>query len=235
MPTTNNNQEIVESIERISRNSLQHVLDSVVNFVSKDHKDIKPQYRVFKEYFIVCWAGKQKKIREQLFYSRVDIELINEQIKLFYSVFDAVTIEFDDDQFVITEYVPLGLKAATSYYPFERVALHFFENGSYTLKNTLLFEPPKYNQRLLHHIYNSNLALLRKLKKKYSLSQSEKRDLLQLPQTFMICYLNGFENAKSVLIDAKTLLKNHENPRVFLSFKEVMRILRKVKYEINEE
>jgi chromatin remodeling complex protein RSC6 len=44
----------------------------------------------------------------------------------------------------------------------------------------------------------------------------------------MICYLNGFENAKQLLIDAKDLLKPH--PQVYSSFKESMRVLRKMKY-----
>jgi len=51
----------------------------------------------------------------------------------------------------------------------------------------------------------------------------------------MICYLNGFEEAKQKLIDAKLLLKAHENPTVYVSFKEAMRILRKMKYGMNNE
>jgi hypothetical protein len=50
----------------------------------------------------------------------VDIELINEQIKLFYSAQDVVTIEYDEDSFTIVEYIPLGLNDKTSYYPLEK-------------------------------------------------------------------------------------------------------------------
>nr|WP_255555269.1 ATP-binding protein [Flavobacterium sp. NKUCC04_CG] len=235
LPKINNNQDIVESIEKISRNNLNHILDSVVSFVTLTHKDMKSDYHVFKEFFVVCWAGKPFKIRELIFYSRVDIELINEQIKLFYSAFDAVTIEYTKDEFIITEYLRLGLKDATTYYPFERLVLHFYENGSYTMKNKLLFIPPKYNPRLLRHIYQANLQLIEKLRQKTILNRSEERDLLQLPQTMMICYLNNFESAKDELIQAKNLLKEYKNEVVYNSFKEVMRILRKVKYEVNEE
>ncbi len=45
----------------------------------------------------------------------------------------------------------------------------------------------------------------------------------------MICYLNGFDEAKQKLIDAKSLLKTFENPTVYISFKEALRILRKMK------
>ncbi|WP_430614759.1 ATP-binding protein [Flavobacterium sp. JP2137] len=234
-PKENGNRALVESIEKISRNNLNHILDSVVSFVTMAHKDMKADYCVFKEFFVVCWAGKPRKIRDKVFYSRVDIELINEQIKLFYSTFDAVTIDYNKDEFVITEYLHLGLKDATTYYPFERLVLHFYENGSYTMKNTLLFEPPKYNPKLLGHIYQANLKLLDKLERREPLTSSQERDLAQLPQTMMICYLNNFEAAKAVLIGAKDLLKQAENEAVYSSFKEVMRILRKVKYEVNEE
>jgi hypothetical protein len=37
------------------------------------------------------------------------------------------------------------------------------------------------------------------------LSEWEQKDLENLPSTFMICYLNGFEEATKKLIDAKVL------------------------------
>jgi len=98
-----------------------------------------------------------------------------------------------------------------------------------------LFEPPQYNRKMMFHIYNSNLALLQKLQKGIGLSLTDQKDLVNLPSTLMICYLNGFEEAKQKLIDAKTLLKSLENPLVYINFKETMRILRKVKYDKNND
>ena len=94
----------------------------------------------------------------------------------------------------------------------------------------MLFQPPEFNRKVLHHIYNSNIALLRKLEKQQWLTEREQKDLENLPSTFMICYLNGFEEAKKKLIDAKLLLKPF--PQVYLSFKESLRILRKMKYDV---
>ena len=99
----------------------------------------------------------------------------------------------------------------------------------------MLFEPPAFNKKMLHHIYNSNLALLDKLNKEVSISEREVKDLENLPSTLMICYLNGFEEAKHKLIEAKPLLKAQKNTTVYLSFKEAMRILRKMKYNKNNE
>jgi hypothetical protein len=50
-------------------------------------------------------------------------------------------------------------------------------------------------QQNAFHIYNSNIALLNKLQKEFH-CPSEHKDLENLPSTFMICYLNGFEEAK---------------------------------------
>jgi len=82
----------------------------------------------------------------------------------------------------------------------------------------------------LFHIYNSNLTLLLKLQKGLELNEREAVDLENLPSTLMICYLNGFDDAKHKLIDAKPLLKQCKNHFVYVNFKEVMRVLRKVKY-----
>jgi Domain of unknown function (DUF5929)/Putative DNA-binding domain len=224
------NTETVIGIENNSRNSIEYTLDGVIDFMNFRHKDMLPKYKVFKELFVICWAGVVKKSRHKTLLSRVDIELINEQIKLFYSAQDDVTITFDDDTFTITEYVSLGLNDKTSYYPLEQQTIHFYDNGYYKIDREILFEPPEFNRKMLFHIYNSNIFLLNKLQKNISLSEREVKDLENLPSTLMICYLNGFEDAKQKLIDAKLLLKPFS--QVYLSFKEALRILRKMKYDV---
>ncbi|MCV9932048.1 ATP-binding protein [Flavobacterium sp. LS1R47] len=224
------NTETVIGIENNSRNSIEYTLDGVIDFMNFRHKDMSPKYKVFKELFVICWAGVPNKSRDKTFLSRVDIELINEQIKLFYSAQDVVTITYNEDTFTILEYVPLGLNDKTSYYPLEQQTIHFFDNGYYKIDREILFQPPEFNRKMLFHIYNSNIALLGKLQKGLVLSNREMIDLENLPSTFMICYLNGFEDAKQKLIDAKLLLKPFT--QVYLSFKEALRILRKMKYDV---
>ena len=223
------NKEIVLAIENSSRNSIEYTLDGVIDFMNVRHKNMATKHKVFKELFVICWAGNFKKVREKTFYSRVDIELINEQIQLFYSVLDAVTIDYDENSFTITEFVPLGLNDKTSYYPLEKKIISFYDNGYYKIDTELLFQPPKYNRKMLFHIYNSDLSLLSKLQKKITLTNRDLKDLKNLPSNFMICYLNGFDDAKQRLIDAKLLLKQF--PEIYLNFKESLRILRKMKYD----
>ena len=221
------NVETVISIENNSRNNIKHTLDGVLDFITVRHKDLDNQYQVFKENFVVCWAGKKKMVRNEIYYSRVDIELINEQIKLFYSNQDEVIISYDSESFTITEYVKLGLNDKTSYYPLEKLTFYFYDNGYYKMETELLFEPPQYNKKLLHHIYNSVLITIQKLHKNKDVSEME---VLRIPHTLMICYLNNFKEAKHKLIDAKSVLKAYKNPLVYIYFKESLRILRKMKY-----
>ena len=222
------NSSLVASIENHSHNNLEYTLDGVFDFMQK-RQDYKPTYKVFKEYFVVCWAGKEKKIRGEKYFSRVDIELINEQVKLFYSDLDEVSITQDNDQFKIIEYVHLGLHDQFKYYPLEEVIIKFRDNGSYDIESILLFEPPQFDKKTLFHIYNTNQALLKKLKKGYELNSEDKKDLKNLPSTYLICYLNNFSDALTKLEEAKPYLKAHDN-EAYHSYKESMRILRKVKY-----
>ena len=99
----------------------------------------------------------------------------------------------------------------------------------------MLFEPPAFNKKILHHIYNSTIVLINKLQKGFLLSESEEKDLENLSSTLMICYLNGFNDAKQKLIEVKPFLKAQKKPIIYLSFKEAMRILRKMKYNKNNE
>lgn len=221
------NVETVISIENNSRNSIQHTLDGVLDFITVRHKDLDNQYQVFKENFVVCWAGKKNVVRNETYYSRVDIELVNEQIKLFYSNQDEVIVSYDEDSFTITEYVKLGLNDKTSYYPLEKLTFYFYDNGYYKMETQMLFEPPQFNKKLLHHIYNSVLIAIQKLHKNKDVSEIE---VLRIPHTLMICYLNDFKDAKHKLIEAKSVLKTYKNPLAYIYFKESLRILRKMKY-----
>ncbi len=230
IPFSKINTETVISIENNSRNSIEHTLDGVQDFINVRHKDLYCKYKVFKELFVVCWAGVKKNVRNTIFYSRVDIELINEQVKLFYSAQDDVTITYDASSFIITEHIALGINDKTSYYPLERLTITFFDNGYYKMDTEMLFVPPQYNRKMLHHIYNSNISLLKKLEKGIPLTERENKEVLSIPSTLMICYLNGFEDAKQKLIDSKTHFKQFENIKVYTEFKEVMRVLRKMKY-----
>ncbi len=222
------NSEIVAAIENHAQNNIQYTLDGVFDFMNK-RQDFNPQYKVFKEYFVLCWSGQKKVVEDEEFYSRVDIELINEQVRLFFSTLDEVSISFDRDQFKIIEYVNLGLQNNYKYYKLEETKILFEDNANYNIETKLLFEPPQFDKKVLHHIYNSNNSILEKLKKGTTLNKIEERDLKNLPATYLICYLNLFHEAIDKLNEAKPYLKKHSE-ELFELYKESNRILRKVKY-----
>jgi hypothetical protein len=223
------NSEKVASIEQSARNNIELTLDGVIDFINHRHADLKSNYKVFKEQFVVCWAGNQKQVEGQVYFSRVDIELINEQVKLFYSALDEVSISFDDQYFRTMEYVHLGLDSDKKYYPLEQLSIKFNDNGTYFINSEMVFEPPQYDQKVLHHIFNANNALLTKLNSGITLTNLDKQTLQNLPTTYLLCYLNGFDAARDQMYWARELLKGSDR-KVYENLKEALRILRKVQY-----
>ena len=223
------NSHRVATIEQHARNNIELTLDGVIDFINHRHPDLDSSYKVFKEQFVVCWAGNQKKVNGHTYFSRVDIELINERVKLFYSTFDEVAIAYDEHSFTTMEYVQLGLEKRQKHHPLEKVVITFAENGTYQINSELVFEPPRYDKKTLYHIYNANNALVDKLGKGMALKPSEASDIRQLPHTYLICYLNGFEEARDRMEAARWLVKK-QDAKAYASLKEALRILRKVRY-----
>lgn len=223
------NSDIVARIEQHARNNIELTLDGVIDFINYRHKDLSSSYKVFKEQFVICWAGNKKTVKEQIYYSRVDIELINEQVKLFYSALDEISIEITENTFTIVEYVLLGLGKEKRYYPLEKVRITFNDNGTYQIASELIFEPPRYDRKTLFHIFNTNNTLLLKLQKNLKLSKADQADLKLAPATYLLCYLNGFEEARDHMENLKILVKPRDRS-TYNNLKESLRILRKVRY-----
>ncbi|NQY06547.1 MAG: ATP-binding protein [Flavobacteriaceae bacterium] len=226
------NSHIVKAIENRAKNNIEHTLEGVLEFMRKNKKRTT-QYKVFKEQFILCWAGIKKTVAGEEFFSRVDIEMINEQIKLFYSSLDEVSIHYNSSSFIITEYISLGINNNLKRFPLEKQIIHFSENGNYNIASEFLFEPPVFDKKELFHLYNSNNALITKLKKGASLTQNEEEDVLNLPSSYLLLKLNGFDDANEKLIEGKAYFKKHSE-ELYQDFKEVLRILRKIKYSQEE-
>ena len=171
-----NNSRIVAAIEKHARNNIELTLNGVIDFLNT-REALEPQYKVFKEYFVMCWAGQKKHVKDETFYSRVDIALINEQVRLFYSNLDEVAISFNEDAFNIVEYVNLGLHNKDKYFLLEETNIRFRENANYVIETRLLFDPPKYDRKALFHVYNSNNTILDKLKKGVQLTKHQEIDI----------------------------------------------------------
>lgn len=223
------NAAAVAAIELSAQNNIKLTLDGVIDFIDNRHKDLECHYRVFKDQFVVCWAGIPKKQHNNTYFSRVDIELITEQVKLFYSDLDEVMIDFDNDSFTIVEYVSLGLGTEIKHYPLEKTQILFKENGTYRIDTSLMFAPPLFDLKLLHHVFNNSKFLVKKIQNYGLFTQEERLEIDALPQTLLLCYLNDFLDAKVLLEKIKPFLKG-TYATSYTNLKEAQRIIRKVKY-----
>ncbi|PCI35673.1 MAG: AAA family ATPase [Flavobacteriaceae bacterium] len=225
----NQNKKTVDAIEKMASNNIKLTLDGVMDFMSF-HKKLSASYNVFHEQFVLCWAGQIHCIGSENYYSRVDIELINENKRFFYSALDYVQIEQSEHSFVCTEYVLLGIDEIQQLYPLEKKVIHFKNNGHYKLAEEFLFEPPQYNGAVLLDIFKQNNYLIQQLKQHLTLTEKEQIAIQDLPTKYMICILNNMPDALPYLEASKPYLKALDDVTAYVNFKEVMRVLRKVKY-----
>jgi hypothetical protein len=226
----NTNKSIVESVENNARNNIELTLDGVFDFMNNHKPENNPQYKVFNEQFVLCWAGEKKIINQVEYFSRVDIELINEQVRLFFSALDDVQISYNSHSFIITEYILLGIDASEKYYPLEKTIINFKDNGKHDIITEFLFQPPKYNETIINHIYTNSNKIISKIINETPLSVLEYEDVFRLPTNYLICFLNGFLDAIEQLKKAKNYMRNLEDKTTYIKYKEAVRVIRKVKY-----
>lgn len=226
----NTNQEIVEAIEKNASNNIELTLNGVFDFINNHKDEYNPQYKVFNEQFVLCWAGKKTNINGEEYFSRVDIELINERVRLFFSALDEVQISYNSYSFIITEYISLGIDKQEKHYPLEKTIIHFKDNGKHDIVKEFTFSPPAFDASIIEHIYNNNNTIVGKITKNSSLSVTEHEDVLKLPTNYLICYLHGYLDASEQLSKAKEYIKNIPDKTTYIKYKEAMRVLRKVKY-----
>ena len=229
MKINHENPRIVKRIEKHAQNNIQLTLEGVLDFMDKHKGDLTTQYKVFKESFVVCWSGLKKQGKKRTYFSRVDIELINEQVKLFYSALDEVEISYTEKEFIITEYIQLGLQQEIKFYPLEEVRIAFLDNGNYSLSSHLLFIPPQWDKKILLHLMNTSTFILQKLRGNATLTKSEHQEIPRICSYLMICILNDIPKAKTEFEAAKPLFKNL-GEALYQTYKDAQRVLRKVKY-----
>ena len=225
------NKKIVEAVEKNATNNIELTLNGVFDFINNHHEKYNPQYKVFNEQFVLCWAGEKKIINDEDYFTRVDIELINEQVRLFFSSLDDVKIQYNSSSFIVTEFISLGIEKQEKHYPLEKTIIHFKNNGKHEIKTEFLFAPPKYDERIITLIYNNAQTIIDKISLKEVLTNQEAKLAQKLPENLLLCFLNGFLEAPILLKKGKQYFRNLENKTPYIKYKEAMRIIRKVKYQ----
>ena len=225
------NKNIVEAIEKNATNNIELTLNGVFDFMNNHHKKYNPQYKVFNEQFVLCWAGEKKLINGEVYFTRVDIELINEQVRLFFSYLDDVKIQNNSSSFIVTEYISLGIENQEKHYPLEKTVIHFKNNGKHEIKTEFLFDPPKYDERIITLIYKNSKSIIDKISTNELLTNQENKLAQKLPENLLLCFLNGFLEAPIILKKGKQYFRKLENKIPYIKYKEAMRVIRKVKYQ----
>lgn len=226
----NTNKITVDAIEKNARNNIELTLDGVFDFINNHKPKYNAKYKVFNEQFVLCWAGEKKIINNQEFFSRVDIELINERVKLFFSSLDDVQISYNNKSFIITEYILLGIDKNETHYPLEKTIINFKTNGRHDIVREFLFVPPKLNIHIMIGIYKNCESIVKKIEDNITLTPTEDEAILRLPTDCLICFLHGFLDAKKQLKKVKNFIKNLENKTTYIKYKEAMRVIRKIEY-----
>ncbi len=226
----NTNKITVDAIEKNARNNIELTLDGVFDFINNHKPKYNAKYKVFNEQFVLCWAGEKKIINNKEFFSRVDIELINERVKLFFSSLDDVQISYNNKSFIITEYILLGIDKNETHYPLEKTIINFKTNGRHDIVREFLFVPPKLNIHIMIGIYKNCESIVKKIEDNITLTPTEDEAILRLPTDCLICFLHGFLDAKKQLKKVKNFIKNLENKTTYIKYKEAMRVIRKIEY-----
>ena len=226
----NTNKITVDAIEKNARNNIELTLDGVFDFINNHKPKYNAQYKVFNEQFVLCWAGEKKIINNEEFFSRVDIELINERVKLFFSSLDDVQISYNNKSFIITEYILLGIDKNETHYPLEKTIINFKTNGRHDIVREFLFVPPKLNIHIMIGIYKNCESIVKKIDANIKLTTLEDKAILRLPTDCLVCFLHGFSDAKKQLKKVKNYIKNLENKTTYIKYKEAMRVIRKIEY-----
>lgn len=201
------NSLIVSEIEKYSKIALQELLNDIFDFHRMWHKDYNPQYKVFKDQFVVCWSGYRSEFHGIPILNEVDIRIVNESIKIFYSATRWIEIITNDSDFIIIEYVVLGFDDNYKLYPFEKTRICFQDNGQYNITTEVIFERPIFDEKVIRNLYERAKDLENKL-----ISGLRSEDGLDfafiegIANYFLICYFNGIEEAKNDLINSSNYL-----------------------------
>ncbi len=184
------NKGIVEELIKFSRNTLQTLLDSTFEFLKFWGAEYKPKYLIFKEQFVVCWSGW----KGTSFHTEVDVQIMNEGVRLFFSANQDVKIEITEDEFKIDEYVFLGYEGNYVHVPYESTSIYFGDNGTYSITKKNVFSPPLFPKDQIESLYQK-CKLEEKRICEFGFDDTNWAFTEGISMYFFICYLNGIPQA----------------------------------------
>lgn len=195
------NIDIVKSLENQSKISYKQLLDDVFDFYETWSDNYNPTYLVFREQFVLCYGGYPTTFDNKNYLSEVDIRIINEGTRFFYSATQWVRIIHTENSFTVTEYVSLGFNGIYKLYPFEQKTWDFLDNGKYIISSKMVLVPPEFPLKDIHMLYSKTKELEEKYRNGYRIeSIKDFNDFDGLAINFLVCYFNGINESREDLI-----------------------------------
>lgn len=197
------NTELVHNTYKYSQNNVKDLLDSVFDFYKLWDEAYSPTYVVFKDQFVVCWAGYPM---EDGFLSEVDIQIINEETRLFFSAIKEVKINITEEEINIVEFQRLGFGDRFDNYEVYSTTIHFADNGTYKIDKKFIFNPPKFQTEVIEQLYKKAKKFEFKYKSGEKIETKEWEFGEGLANYYFLCHLNGIKEARQDFIDSREYL-----------------------------
>lgn len=193
------NKEIVEKTYKYSQNNIKDLLDNIFEFYNLWDKAYNPTYYVFKDQFVVCLAGYP--INDD-YLSEVDIQVINEGARLFFSAIQEVKINITEELINIIEFQRLGFDKNFDNYATYSNTIIFKDNGTYSINKEFIFTPPKFTIEDIKSLYKKTKEFENRIKSNDKLDIKDWEFGEGLANYYFICYLNGMKEARQDFINS---------------------------------
>jgi hypothetical protein len=202
--TDKSNEETVKLLKNNSRNDYKMILGGVHEFFKSTHSEYNPQFLLFQEQFAVCWSGWPDTYGDKKCYCEVDIQIINENKRIFFSAVHYVDVKIMDTSMKVIRFEPLGFDDNFKLYPIEETRIIFQSNGTYKITENFIFSPPQFEKKKVIELYSRTKRYVENFKKK---RVSDEDDFGEgIANYFLICYLNGIDEARDDFMDGRNYL-----------------------------
>jgi len=190
------NKETVESIKHNANVSLSATIDGILQFYDRASESYNPQHIVFNDHYVLCYSGWKENDNYRTLWSEVNVEVINENVSLFYSALTNVEILTTTSSFKIVEQVFLFFNGNRHFLPFKETEVYFHPNGRYEIRKSFVFQVPKVDQESIAKMLENYKTVHNKLMIHEKLSEHESIHLEVYCYELVVCMLNGNREAQ---------------------------------------
>jgi hypothetical protein len=157
--------------------------------------------------------------------SEVNVEMLSEGISLFWSALRYVTISQTQDQFTVCEQALLFWEGSGRLIPFETTALAFADDGTYTMKKSLVFTPSTVSASSIDAMLAADERFLRSLREPGQHLPIDHGRLETFPTELLIAAVNGSATARGYL---ENYLDGHSDGAVAEARTKAISLLRRL-------